>query len=758
MTQEELLQVIQQAKRKNATTLNLRGKGLTELPPEIGQLTTLITLDLSRNKLQILPSEIGQLINLKTLNIKRNALITIPSEIGQLTQLKGLYLENNALTNIPPEIGQLTALTHLYIEYNYLTFIPSQIGELINLIVLDLSNNHLATIPFELSQLIKLQKLELRSNSLPIPSEILYCWNNPSIILTYIRESIVARPLHEAKLLVVGQGGVGKTSLIRRLTQGDYNPQENMTEGIAINHWPLEINGDPIQLNIWDFGGQEIMHATHQFFLTKRSLYLLVLDSRLNENDNRLEYWLQIIASFGGDSPIILVGNKGDQKPLDIDKRGLMHKYPAIKAILETSCATGAGIEALQAAIRETLATLPHIHDQLPATWFALKKKLEGLGRDYLPYDEYTQFCAEGQIGEPIAQTTLLGFLHDLGVVLHFRDDPRLEEMSILNPLWVTQAVYKILNHRPLLANNGLLTLHDLQTILQDPAYPRAKQIYILDMLRKFELCYDLEGQRDTVLLPDLLPKEQPDLGQINGLHKEEGGSRTAPTLNTLAFQYHYNVLPGSILTRFIVRLHPYIAQGVVWRSGVLLAYQESQALVRADYEARKIFMTITSPHHDPAKNGRTFLAIIRSHFEAIHASLPGLAVQEKISLSGHPHVLEDYAYLLKLEKMGETHFVPRDLEQRVALSAFLEGIVSTAPEKRGSGGKEQRRDLLQTLTTAFNKQGIRELCFDLNLEYEDLAGDTLKGEAMSLIETMERNGRLTELLILVQEHRPRLR
>lgn len=57
------------------------------------------------------------------------------------------------------------------------------------------------------------------------------------------------------------------------------------------------------------------MHATHQFFLTKRSLYLLVLDARSSEEQNRLEYWLKIIGSFGGESPVIVVGNKLDLPP-----------------------------------------------------------------------------------------------------------------------------------------------------------------------------------------------------------------------------------------------------------------------------------------------------------------------------------------------------------------------------------------------------------------------------------------------------------
>ena len=90
-------------------------------------------------------------------------------------------------------------------------------------------------------------------------------------------------------MLIVGQGSVGKTSLVRRLTKNDFDLNEIKTEGITIDHWQInsqfesEKPQSKIAINAWDFGGQEIMHATHQFFLTKRSLYLLVLDSRLTQ-------------------------------------------------------------------------------------------------------------------------------------------------------------------------------------------------------------------------------------------------------------------------------------------------------------------------------------------------------------------------------------------------------------------------------------------------------------------------------------------
>lgn len=92
MDKTELLATIAQATREGWTKLNLSGKGLTELPPEFGQLTTLVELNLSANQLTSLPSQIGQLTNLTTLYLSRNRLTTLPSQIGQLANLIALDL------------------------------------------------------------------------------------------------------------------------------------------------------------------------------------------------------------------------------------------------------------------------------------------------------------------------------------------------------------------------------------------------------------------------------------------------------------------------------------------------------------------------------------------------------------------------------------------------------------------------------------------------------------------------------------------
>jgi internalin A len=634
---KELLQLIRQAARDRTKKLDLSRKGVTVLPPEIGQLTNLTYLDLYNNQLTELPAEIGQLTNLTQLDLSFNQLTELPAEIGQLTNLTQLKLSCNRLTELPPEIGQLTNLTQLDLSYSRLKFLSP-----------------------EIVQLIKLTALDLRGNQLPIPPEILEKTKEPATIINYYMQLQVGqkKPLNEAKMLVVGQGSVGKTSLVKLLVENRYNPLEPKTEGINIQPWRIPVNGQDIRLNVWDFGGQEIMHATHQFFLTKRSLYVLVVDARLGEEENRIEYWLKLIQSFGGNSPVIVVGNKVDQQPLDLDRRGLQTKYKNIRAFVETSCETSLGLDALKAAISQQVGVLEHLQDQLLLTWFAVKEKLENMERDFIPYTEYEQMCQFKGIINERCQRTLIGFLHDLGIVLNFQDDPRMEDTNILNPHWVTNGVYKILNDNELMTQQGgILEREMLNRILDLQKYPRQKHLFIVDMMRKFEICFDLEGFTDKkFLIPDLLTKEEPYTGDWQ---------------DTLLFQYHYNVLPSSIISRFIVRMNHKIHKKTYWRSGVVLADKQNIALVKADREDKKIFIWVSGSQ--PTR--RNFLSSIRCQFDYIHKTIAGIEAKEKVPLPDRPEIVVDYEHLLNLEELDETSFIPSGLKTRVNVKQLLDGI-----------------------------------------------------------------------------------
>ncbi|ELS00329.1 small GTP-binding protein domain protein [Xenococcus sp. PCC 7305] len=683
---DKALKKIEQAAKEQEGVLDLSRMELTELPPEIGQISNLEGLDLSNNSLSSLPPEIGQISNLTALYLSNNSLSSLPPEIGQLSNLTELYLLNNSLSSLPPEIVQLSNLTILDLNNNFLSSLPPEIIQLSNLTILDLnnnflsslppgivrlsnltelflSNNSLSNLPPEISQLFNLRHLSVSNNSLPIPPEIIK-EKYASIIINYYfsLQKDQKQPLHEAKMLLVGQGNVGKTCLRERLIRNQYDPTRNKTDGIDIENWKIEIEDKELQVNIWDFGGQEIMHSTHQFFLTERSLYLLIVDTTQSEEENRIEYWLKIIQSFGKDAPVILVGNKADQHPFDIDKNGLKKKYSQIKDFFEISCETGEGIPELAEFVKQEINQLEHIDDLLPLPWFNIKQKLEKIDKDYIPYEEYESLCEEEKVEEEQKQRILIRLLNDLGIVLNFQDDPRLEDTHVLNPEWVTNGVYKILNDRGLIVDNrGILTLTILKRILYQinkRRYPVRKHLFIIGMMRKFELCFEMETDKQW-LIPDILPKEEPYTGEWD---------------NTLTFEYHYPVLPGSIISRFIVRMNHYIHQKTYWRSGVVLAHEGNTALVKADREDKIIEIRVKGN----INTRRNLLTAIRSQFDYIHSTIPRIKAEQKVQVPGYPEIPPvDYEWLLDLEKKNKPSFIPPGLTDEINLREVLKGIES---------------------------------------------------------------------------------
>ena len=92
MDQAELIKIIEKAAREQYTTLDLSGRGITQLPENIGRLTKLQKLGLGDNQLRTLPHQIGQLANLEVLHLYGNNLERLPRSIGELGQLRSLVI------------------------------------------------------------------------------------------------------------------------------------------------------------------------------------------------------------------------------------------------------------------------------------------------------------------------------------------------------------------------------------------------------------------------------------------------------------------------------------------------------------------------------------------------------------------------------------------------------------------------------------------------------------------------------------------
>src|SRR5262249_5586430 len=154
---------------------------------------------------------------------------------------------------------------------------------------------------------------------------------------------------YEAKLLIVGEGGTGKSSLLRALRAEAFDPHLPTTHGIEIDqlklsHPSLAQGEESIILNTWDFGGQQIYHATHQFFLTKRSLYLVVWNARLGADQGRLDYWMDTIKVLAPDAPVILVATHIDERMPDLNYQLYKDAYSQLVGQVSISNVTMEGL------------------------------------------------------------------------------------------------------------------------------------------------------------------------------------------------------------------------------------------------------------------------------------------------------------------------------------------------------------------------------------------------------------------------------
>ncbi len=692
------------SKLSKLTNLDLGGNQIISIPEVIGKMSKLTNLILGVNQIISIPEALGKLSNLITFDLGSNQITQIPDALCQLSKLTELYLLKNQITQIPEAIGKLFNLTNLVLNNNQITQIPEAIGQLSNLVGLSLRNNQIEKIPECLETLPKLDKLDLRHNPLPISPEVLGDTKKPgtpAAIFNYLRQlrSGEVLPLNEAKVLLVGQGSVGKTSLINRLTHNQYNPNEPQTDGLNIIDWQITVNTKPVKLNVWDFGGQEIYHATHQFFLTKRSLYLLVSNCRTSEDENRLEYWLKLIESFGDASPVIIIGNKCDEQPLDVNRKALRDKYPNIKAIIETSCQSGTGIDELRSAIHTEISELKEVYDLLPLSWFQVKQRLENLDKDFISISEYATICATENILAETDQTQLIGLLHNLGIVLNFREHPILQSTNILNPHWVTEGIYALLSDEELkVKTKGILTYAELSRILDSTKYPSHRYNCLTELMGEFQLCFPLSHcSAPTFLIPGILPKEEPE--------------NTELAAETLEFQYHYRILPDSILSRFIVLMHEKIHNCTHWRTGVMLEYTEGAevyniARIKSDPEDEKISIAVSGRE----STRRSFLSMIRDTFTKIHNSFANLEISQWVPVPGYPDADPlDYEELLGLEEMGETKVHVGKLKKSWDLRPLLDGYESIELRRIRQRGDEkygrEYQDMVDITKLAVSRQ-----------------------------------------------------
>ncbi|MFZ5881601.1 MAG: leucine-rich repeat domain-containing protein [Chloroflexota bacterium] len=648
-------------------TLNLSNNQLTALPDSLGQLTQMENLDLTDSHLTTLPEFIGKLKSLQELWLHTNQLTSLPNSISELVNLKKLLMDNNEFLSLPVAISQLTSLTSLYASVNKLTELPIWIGNLRNLRDLTLRENQLDSIPVEIGNLTRLEEIRLQGNqiiSIPMSLarlehlKLLFLDDNPlnpalqsaynackggnyEPLFAYLRSlEQNAEPLYEAKLVLVGEGNVGKTTLLKALKgKAGEAPQEHepTTHGVEIDIHGLRLphpaqNGVEIQLNAWDFGGQDVYRVTHQFFFSRRSLYLLVWEPRRGVQQGQVEDWLNMIRlRVGDDARVIIVSThcKTGERIARIDQPVFKQQYgDMIVGFHEVDSlvpdpATGemAGIAELKKVIAEHASKLEQMGMGFNRDWKAARDELLARLEPRISFDAFSGVCAARGLSG-IDTETLAHLMHDLGYIVHYSDDEKLRDDVILKPEWLTKAIGFVLEDRATAESEGILPDKHLYEVWHDhhfkdePRYTPDLYPFFLRLMEKYDVSYRLPDDRHASLVAQHVPQVRPDLPW---LPEQEPPAN----LRRIAMICAMEEDPPGLVPWMIVRTHDYsVAQGnhhLHWQKGVFLRHApHGEALLEKREREFHIYAQAAWPEH--------FMNVLHSTLEKLIAdNWPGL-------------------------------------------------------------------------------------------------------------------------------------
>ena len=670
---------------------NLEGitlpQGLQELDLSYTKLTSLEgvvlpenlqVLDLGRTQLTSLEGVVlpGSLQRLVLINTQLTTLegVQLPGNLQvlylsgtQLTRLEGVPLPGN-LQKLSLGGTQLTSLEGvqlpgnlqaLYLYNTNLTSLPESIRKLKALKTLDLCDLKLKELPDWLPELglpftrdFFGEGIFLHGTTVEGVDMSIFDQSQEDILRWFeARKKQDDAPLNEIKVVFLGNGDVGKTHTIARLMRNDEKPDESFTgestPGIAIAHKSYRIDGQDIQVHFWDFGGQDVLFPMHRMFMTERTIYVVMVDARNESRGSTAREWLDTVNSFASNAPVMLVVNKLDQNPgATLDERGLRDAYPNLEDIIFMS-AKKLGKQAFHKTFTAKLLELIRASEwpkkTWPKNWKRVKDALRDMKTPYIRSQQYAQICRDCSAEEDGG--TVLQWCNDLGVCF-CRQDDELQDYVILNPNWITNAIYTIIFNKQKSVCNGLISQKEIFQILKsgnsrkvhrDIVYSWGDMTYILDVVRKFDLSYPVD--RENEFFPNLCSENSTAVVQ-----------EYASKGDTLEFHMKFDFLPNNVLHRLMVDCHRELDFDNVWLTGARFCQPDTglSAVVKIEEKEKvlKLYVRSANPLHAP----NTYLSVVVGSIDRICHELKLPPVKKRLVYKhGGKQAIFDYERLLKM-------------------------------------------------------------------------------------------------------------
>lgn len=570
----------------------------------LNNLTKLKALYLNNNRISKIEN-IENLTNLKILYLNNNQILTIEN-LNKLGQLIDLRLTGNRISHVQ-NLNTLQNLQILFLNVNQISNIDLLDG-LDHLKELHLNSNKITS----LKPLIPLMKkgmpvkwatqsigsISIKDCPLVIPPiDIVKRGNGP--ILKYFKEIEEKATVinNEVKFIVIGNSTAGKTSLINFLRNKVYSDVESTTEGITVNSW--EPDDSEIKVTVWDFGGQEYYHATHRLFLSNNAVYAMVFDVLTNRSHFsnvsihyeekgvakeklemfKFQYWLYIIRRYADNSDIFSIQTKldlADQKTIRLSDKvvkkylleeekinfrvSILKTFDYLKHKKKENQRWWTRYNYLEAELIHALKTSA-IKWTLVKHWIDIKEELKRLSsrKKHITYNELEQIIKgnkENTKGDEYDVELAIIYLREItSTILFYPNNPVLKNIVFIDPIWLTQEIYSVLNYK-VKENKGKFNKTHVQENTNNPDQ-------LIALMKSLELIFETNDVTEEYIAPQYLPFSFPYPKKLKDVIQ-------FATLS-LTFVLHFPefVLRG-MMAQFIARTGITATRKYFWKFGIL--------------------------------------------------------------------------------------------------------------------------------------------------------------------------------------------
>ena len=382
------------------------------------------------------------------------------------------------------------------------------------------------------------------------------------------------------KLMLVGCAERGKTTLVATLQREKYQDMER-TVGVDVSEWKYQPRyGKPtFQFSIWDFGGQKEYYSTHQCFLSKRSMYLLVFNlTHSDRGVQEMKPWLNNIALRAPWSLVIIVGTHLDCIPEDQRAQfvtGVLHKVKRLaqgysKLIIPEVVPVSLrppieNINLLKDTIYKNAAEYKYkrqlvMGQQIPTSYHKLDKQLQimrearrEMRQPIMHHKEFQGFVQQMNLnihGDGELRTATI-FLRDVGSLLHYDDRTHnLHELYFIDPHWLCKMMAKIVGPdlgRRVQIKDGILHRDQIRRIFSesDRDFPEKYFQQYLTLLYRFEIALPLDQEK--LLVTSMLNEKCP--------HNVDIENSQDPPFHTRYITFGSAETPPGFWSRYLSRI-----------------------------------------------------------------------------------------------------------------------------------------------------------------------------------------------------------